>query len=369
MAQRHDPLWVSLGAVAGLTALFGAYAWPRASGTPWALAVALWALTMAVYLGAGYTPAFDAWRAWIFRSPGRVYLFPAILFIGYLVYAKLTGTLAEGDLLLAVAFLLVPVEMARRETQPWRTQDALLGWIALLIPLLAPLPGRQSLPMEVGQRVGAWLLPLVLYVALARRQPQGVRLLLGMMYLWYSVEFDALPRVPLPLADVFTLYALALAIYLLMLAAALPQVGLGLSLRPREAFIALREFALFLPLALVIGVLTGFVRLHWGWPGWQEALLKAVAIFTFTGLPEEILFRGVLHRFIAEHMSDARHALALSSAIFGLAHVNNPPMVGVYVVLATLAGWFYGRAYVITGRLTAAALVHTAVNWVWSTFG
>jgi membrane protease YdiL (CAAX protease family) len=58
--------------------------------------------------------------------------------------------------------------------------------------------------------------------------------------------------------------------------------------------------------------------------------------------------------------------LILSSVIFGASHLNNPPNVGHYFILATLAGIFYGRTFVRTGKATPAALVHLAVDWMGS---
>ena len=60
--------------------------------------------------------------------------------------------------------------------------------------------------------------------------------------------------------------------------------------------------------------------------------------------------------------------LILSSVIFGAAHLNNPPNVGYYFILATIAGIFYGRTFVRTGKVVPAALVHLAVDWMWSIF-
>jgi membrane protease YdiL (CAAX protease family) len=39
--------------------------------------------------------------------------------------------------------------------------------------------------------------------------------------------------------------------------------------------------------------------------------------------------------------------------------------VGLYAVLATVAGFFYGRTYLQTGKVTTAAMVHALVDWVW----
>ena len=53
------------------------------------------------------------------------------------------------------------------------------------------------------------------------------------------------------------------------------------------------------------------------------------------------------------------------SSIIKLSTVVNPPKVGLYAVLATVAGFFYGRTYLQTGKVTTAAMVHALVDWVW----
>ncbi len=75
-------------------------------------------------------------------------------------------------------------------------------------------------------------------------------------------------------------------------------------------------------------------------------------------------------------------ALVVASVIFGLSHLDNPnpPFLPVtlwgrhyavpwlYVVLATIAGIFYGLAYRRTGKITASALVHCLVDTWWALF-
>ena len=51
----------------------------------------------------------------------------------------------------------------------------------------------------------------------------------------------------------------------------------------------------------------------------------------------------------------------VSAVIFGLAHLPDIR----YALLATLAGLAYGWVYARTGRITASALTHTGVNWIW----
>lgn len=93
---------------------------------------------------------------------------------------------------------------------------------------------------------------------------------------------------------------------------------------------------------------------------------RGLAIFFLIALPEEILFRGTIHRYLERVLRWApRFTLILSSIIFGASHLNNPPNVGYYFILASIAGWFYGRTYLRTGKIVPAALVHLMVDWIW----
>jgi hypothetical protein len=137
--------------------------------------------------------------------------------------------------------------------------------------------------------------------------------------------------------------------------------------------------------AVPIGFLTSFIGQTTDWqPLWQFPIIL-LGIFLFTGLPEEILFRGLIHNLLAGRLKKNQSelpVLLISSIIFGLAHVNNsdPPFIFVYlfgmdwsipwayVILATIAGWFYGLAYIRTRSILAPAMLHAMVDGWWSYF-
>ena len=54
----------------------------------------------------------------------------------------------------------------------------------------------------------------------------------------------------------------------------------------------------------------------------------------------------------------------VAAGVFGLAHLPDLR----YVLLTTLAGIGYGWVYTRTGKITASALTHTGVNWIWGLF-
>ena len=60
-------------------------------------------------------------------------------------------------------------------------------------------------------------------------------------------------------------------------------------------------------------------------------------------------------------------SLVVTAVIVGLSHFNKPlPFNWRYVVLATLAGIFYGRAWRDRHRLLSSSTTHTLVDVIWS---
>jgi len=225
----------------------------------------------------------------------------------------------------------------------------------------------------IALRLGAFALPAVLILLTTREQKSRLSFYFAsaVLFMWYSVEFGAVPEVGLPigvnLIGYMKLALLVLLLYVVTLSQRLPEVGFTFSLTRGDWREALINFALLAVIAVPFGLVTGFIRPAAALPSFLEIVGRGVLIFLFIALPEEILFRGVIHRYLERVLRWAQlPTLILSSVLFGAAHLNNPPNVGYYFVLATLAGVFYGRTFVRTGKVVPAALVHLAVDWVWS---
>jgi formate/nitrite transporter FocA (FNT family) len=87
--------------------------------------------------------------------------------------------------------------------------------------------------------------------------------------------------------------------------------------------------------------------------------LNYLEIFLFIALLEELFFRGFLQTLIPYSLGSVRGGHLLVSCLFGLFHVMHPPFPNWrYVLLATLAGWFYGSAFMQSAK-GAFALRHT----------
>jgi hypothetical protein len=159
-----------------------------------------------------------------------------------------------------------------------------------------------------------------------------------------------------------------LGLYLFDVVRALPDIGFTLVPRKRDWIVAGWALLLFVPVALILGGLSGFVGVgfHLPLPPAWNALGRLLGIFLVTAVPEELLFRGLLQNLVRHWTGRPILALAVSASLFGLAHLN----VGSrpdwrLALLATLAGLAYGGAYQASGRLIAAMLAHTFVNGLW----
>ena len=62
-----------------------------------------------------------------------------------------------------------------------------------------------------------------------------------------------------------------------------------------------------------------------------------------------------------------RMALAIASALFGLSHFNKRAarFNWRYVLLAAIAGIFYGRAWREQRRVAASTITHASIDWIW----
>lgn len=100
--------------------------------------------------------------------------------------------------------------------------------------------------------------------------------------------------------------------------------------------------------------------------GWNGVLAAAPALSLSlgSGFTEEILVRGVIFRITEEGLG-TWSAIAISSSIFGLAHMGNPNATAFSVVAIALeAGVLLAAAYILTRRLWLAIGLHAAWNFV-----
>ena len=147
----------------------------------------------------------------------------------------------------------------------------------------------------------------------------------------------------------------------------LDNVGFDLRLRRKDAAVGLREFVFYAVIAIPLGLGLGFLHVHAMLPNPLRALGAYVFTFLFIAIPEELFFRGWLQNLL-ERRIGRLGALLLTSLLFGLAHWNKRTSFinWRYVLMAAIAGVFYGRAWRSERRIGASAITHATVDTVWS---
>lgn len=336
------------------------------------MATLVFALLMGLYLLFAET-RFAAALPQVTR--GSEFGLPGFLFLIFVVLTLMAGTPnAVIVIALAAAIFWIPTALLLRNEEALTPIQAAVGLSILSIPLGVDvvLGGRPD-TTTVALRAGAFSLVALLLLLTTREQKSRLSFyfISVVAFIWFTIEFGSAPALRLPFEGgqirYMQLALIVLFLYLLTLAGRWPDLGFTFELNRKDWKEVAINLGLFSLIAFPVGLITGFIKPSTALPSLVEIAGRGVAIFLFTAIPEEILFRGTIHRYLERVLRLApRLTLILSSIIFGAAHLDNPPNVGYYFILASIAGFFYGRTYLRTGKIVPAALVHLAVDWIWS---
>ncbi len=259
-----------------------------------------------------------------------------------------------------------------------RFSDTLPTWLRLLRPAVLAAP-YVLVTCSAGDFRWGWfalyaLLPVAVAALLwsAREADPGRRgnwrdfLVLAILGLAVDLRWFE-PAWPPHLAVFNKMLLLDAGIYGFLVIRQLDGVGFDLRLRLRDAGIGFRELLLYTPIALFLGLALGFLHFHPGWPRFMQVFGGFFFTFFFIAVPEELFFRGWLQNLLERRMS-RYPALFLTAALFGLSHFNKRAVHfnWRYVLLAALAGIFYGRAWRRERRVGASAITHASVDTIWS---
>ncbi|PYY02703.1 MAG: CPBP family intramembrane metalloprotease domain-containing protein [Acidobacteria bacterium] len=161
-----------------------------------------------------------------------------------------------------------------------------------------------------------------------------------------------------------------LALYGYLVIRQLEGIGYDLRANLSDVVIGVREFVFLAPIAIALGLSLHFLHWHWTMPRLWLPVAAWAFTFLFIAIPEELFFRGLVQNLLER--SCGRHAsLVIASILFGLSHFNK--RLGTasgafnwrYVLLAAVAGIFYGRAWMARRRLMASAITHTSIDVTW----
>jgi membrane protease YdiL (CAAX protease family) len=147
----------------------------------------------------------------------------------------------------------------------------------------------------------------------------------------------------------------------------LQGAGFDLRLRLADLRIGMREFLFYAPIAIALGLSLGFLHFHASLPTASHVVLGWIFTFFFIAVPEELFFRGWMQNLLEPRLG-RRWALLTTAVLFGLSHFNKRAVHfnWRYVVLAAIAGIFYGRAWRQERRVGASAITHASVDTLWS---
>ena len=237
----------------------------------------------------------------------------------------------------------------------------------------------------VAWRLGAWSWPLTLLIAGYTFVPTVCIFLQGMeagpaswldlvviLLLWLPIELNAgvrlIPRHAQSLLHTVA-YGVALTLALVFFLAYRGLKGMKYNL-PARVMDLIDPLIAFLPLApILIGLGLALKFLP---PPHVSAHLSAMPvvksfalILVGTALPEEILFRSLIQNWLMQKLGASTSTLILASIIFGCAHLNNGPQPlpnWRYMILATIAGYAYGRVFERASSATASMILHALVD-------
>ena len=161
------------------------------------------------------------------------------------------------------------------------------------------------------------------------------------------------------------LYLADVALYLYLVVRRLDGVGYSFIPRLNDFKVGIREWLFFLPFALGLGFLTHFIGFYPRHPSLGHVVGALLITFLLTAVPEELFFRGILQNLLTPRIGQPK-ALILTACLFGLSHFHKGAAFNWrYVILAAIAGIFYGRAWLARRHLFASSLTHTLVDVVW----
>jgi membrane protease YdiL (CAAX protease family) len=226
-----------------------------------------------------------------------------------------------------------------------------LGWLGLYALLPVSIAVLMDRAREAdAQHVGNWRDFAVL---------AGLGLAVDLR--WFE------PAWPAGLAALGKMLLLDAGIFGFLVVRQLEGVGFDLRLRSRDVWIGLREFGNFAVIGIPLGLGFGFLHFHAQWPSPLRVAGAYVFTFMFIAIPEELFFRGWLQNLLEQRLGKTI-ALAVTAVLFGLAHWNKRTATfnWRYVVLAAIAGLFYGRAWRAQRRVGASAVTHATVDTLWS---
>lgn len=262
------------------------------------------------------TPLQAGLRRWFQPYRKRIFLVPAVLTGVFIFWMWRHGALSPPFLLVVAAYAFLPALFARIRGPGSGPVVILILWLPLEFSL-----GRYFVPEPI----------------------QGTA---------HSVAYGV---------------AITLALFLFLVYRDTPGMKYRLPREGSDFLIPLLGLLAVAPVLIFLGLQLSFINPfhvspHLTFVGFAKRFLT---IFLGVALPEEILFRSLIQNLLMQRFGSTNRTLIVAAAIFGAAHLNNGPGAlpnWRYMILATIAGFAYGKVFQRTNTVLSSTAVHASVN-------
>jgi membrane protease YdiL (CAAX protease family) len=316
-------------------------------------------------------------KSWQMSLPVAVAIWAVVVLLAAFAGIHLGYSGSRFAIALGVAAALFAFEFFLAVPKVFGIVQGALGQRGAVVAALVPLFAVLVYSIGVG---GNWkytligaayaVLPTLLLAASAGRSGATCVDYAAAAIVWLPVEFRWMYRLfPFPpqLTHTLTiLLALSTGVAAFVLLRRLEGVGYAIEWVRGSGWIVLSHFLLFAAIAVPLGIAIGFIAYEPSIARLRSLPVAVIGITFFTAWPEEFLFRGILQNLFSRMLKSQWIGLAVASVVFGLSHILHAPFPNwKYVILATIAGIFYGHAWMKTGSLLPGALVHALVDISW----
>ena len=316
-------------------------------------------------------------KSWQMSLPVAVAIWAVVVLLAAFAGIHLGYSGSRFAIALGVAAALFGFEFFLAVPKVFGIVQGALGQRGAVVAALVPLFAVLVYSVGLG---GNWkytligaayaVLPILLLAASASRSGATCVDYAAAAIVWLPVEFRWMYRLfPFPpqLTHTLTiLLALSTGVAAFVVLRRLEGVGYAIEWVRGSGWIVLSHFLLFSAIAVPLGIAIGFIAYDPSIARLRSLPVAVIGITFFTAWPEEFLFRGILQNLFSRTLKSQWIGLAVASVVFGLSHILHAPFPNwKYVILATIAGIFYGHAWMKTGSLLPGALVHALVDISW----
>jgi hypothetical protein len=281
-------------------------------------------------------------------------------------------------LLLLLTLCLAPGFAGSRQWLSQRVRGPAGAWggvAVFLLPYLIYAAGTGDFRWWAGARLLAFAaLPFAVFAAFPLWHSDRMNWQDALILLWILTpvlfgKIGGIWNVPVNLDFMSRVFLVGVGSWSFLVVRGLDNSGYNFRfswLTLRDALVSL---ACFTAVAVPLGFALHFIAWNWHWRGLRVFAFDYLTIFLFVAVAEELFFRGLLQNLLEGSFRSRHWAQACASLVFGLSHIRHAPAPNWrYVILASIAGWFYGWAYRKHRSLMASATTHALVDTIWRTW-